>query len=158
MESINFNIVLYRPEIPQNTGNIGRLCVGTNCRLHLVEPLGFDLEEKKVRRAGLDYWSHLDLKVHREWCPSDCTSRRFLFTKKAERSIFDMTFKLDDWFIFGSETKGLPDEMLNEEKDHLVRLPQFGEVRSQNLANTVSAAVYLALKDVVPRVSTDTVE
>jgi tRNA (cytidine/uridine-2'-O-)-methyltransferase len=141
----NFNVVLYQPEIPQNTGNIGRLCVGTACRLHLVEPLGFDLNEKKVRRAGLDYWSDLDLKIWPSWSPKELEGRFFLFTKSAERSIFDIKFQRGDTLVFGCETQGLPREMVREYSECALRLPQFGPVRSQNLSNCVSAAIYLGL-------------
>jgi tRNA (cytidine/uridine-2'-O-)-methyltransferase len=144
----HFNVVLFQPEIPQNTGNIGRLCVGTRCRLHLVEPLGFDLDEKKVRRAGLDYWSDLDLKIWPTWDPQQVEGRFFLFTKKAEKSIFDVEFKAGDTMVFGCETQGLPQEMLDRYPAEQVSFPQYGPVRSHNLSNCVAAAVYLGLKDV----------
>ncbi|MBF0245239.1 MAG: tRNA (cytidine(34)-2'-O)-methyltransferase [Planctomycetes bacterium] len=144
---INLNILLYQPLIPQNTGNIGRLCVGTNCRLHLVRPLGFELSEKQVRRAGLDYWPHLDLVVHDSWSPESCPGRFFLFSKKAQRSAFDVEYRSGDWLVFGSETTGLPKDMLANHETHALALPQYGPVRSQNLSNAVSAACYLALRD-----------
>ena len=139
----NFNVVLYQPEIPQNTGNIGRLRVGTGCHLHLVEPLGFSLDEKKVRRAGLDYWSDLDLKVHEDWEPKE---RFFLFTKKAKHSVFDLDFQQGDNLVFGPESRGLPEEWLEAHSDKCYALPQVGPVRSQNLSNAVSAVVYLGLR------------
>lgn len=141
----NFNVVLVQPEIPQNTGNIGRLCVGTGCKLHLVKPLGFDLDEKKVRRAGLDYWPHLDLTLHDAWDPA--LERSFFFSKKATRSVFDLDFKQGDHLVFGCETKGLPEEWLDKYPERAVSLPHFGPVRSQNLSNAVSAVVYLGLKN-----------
>lgn len=144
----HFDVVLYQPEIPQNTGNIGRLCVGTQCRLQLVEPLGFDLSEKRLRRAGLDYWSDLDLKIWPEWSPDQVDGRFFLFTKKAERSILDISFERGDTLVFGCETQGLPDEMLEKYAESTVSFPQYGPVRSQNLSNCVSAAVYMGIKDI----------
>ena len=141
--SINFDIVLYQPEIPQNTGNIGRLCVGTGCSLRLIKPLGFSLDEKKVRRAGLDYWEHLNLQVEEEWVPR---KRFFLFTKKAEKSVFDLDFQVGDQLIFGPESRGLPEEWLDQNPDKCYSLPQYGPVRSQNLSNAVSAVVYLGLR------------
>lgn len=141
-----FDVVLYQPEIPQNTGNIGRLCVGTACRLHLVKPLGFELDEKKVRRAGLDYWQHLDLEVHDQWDPSAVEGNCYLFTKKAKLSFFDVEPQRGDTLVFGCETRGLPQEMIEKHEENTVSLPQYGPVRSQNLSNAVSAAVYLALK------------
>ena len=143
----NFNIVLVNPEIPQNTGNIGRLCVGTNSSLHLVKPLGFDLDEKKVRRAGLDYWPHLDLTLHDSWSPD--RERCFLFSKKAKQSVFDLEFKPGDYLVFGCETKGLPQEWMDHHSEKMLSLPQFGPVRSHNLSNAVSSVVYLGLKNLV---------
>jgi tRNA (cytidine/uridine-2'-O-)-methyltransferase len=148
LESPNFDIVLYQPEIPQNTGNIGRLCVGTGCRLNLVEPLGFELDEKRCRRAGLDYWPDLDLKVWPTWGPSQVKGRCFLFTKNAKRSIFDVEFVHGDTLVFGCETQGLPKSMLEQYEAQTVSFPHYGPVRSQNLSNCVSAAVYLGLKDI----------
>lgn len=145
----NFNVVLVQPEIPQNTGNIGRLCVGTGSKLHLVKPLGFDLDEKKVRRAGLDYWPHLDLTLHDSWDPGK--SRSFFFSKKAKKSVFDVEFEQGDYLVFGCETQGLPEEWIEKHPDRALSLPQFGPVRSQNLSNAVSAVVYLGLKNLVDR-------
>lgn len=109
--------------------------------------MGFDLSEKKVRRAGLDYWPHLDLTILKHWSPADCPNRFFLFTKNAKKSVFDVKFKKDDWLIFGAEPTGLPPAMLEQYEEHCLKLPQYGPVRSQNLSNAVSAACYLALKD-----------
>lgn len=144
---VNLNIVLYQPLIPQNTGNIGRLCVGTNCKLWLVEPLGFSLDEKSLRRAGLDYWPNLQFEILKEFDPSGMGERVFFLSKKAPHSVFDHRFRRGDWLIFGSETKGLPSEMTSTHAERCFRLPQYGPVRSQNLANAVSATTYLALKD-----------
>ena len=145
LQNPHFNVVLYQPEIPQNTGSVGRLCVGTACKLHLVEPLGFELSEKKVRRAGLDYWPDLDLKIWPHWAPEQVTGRFFLFTKSAERCIFDVDFQRGDTLVFGCETQGLPREMIERFPEHALKLPHYGPVRSQNLSNCVAAAVYLGL-------------
>jgi tRNA (cytidine/uridine-2'-O-)-methyltransferase len=144
MSSDNLNIVLYEPQIPQNTGNIGRLCVGLKAHLHLVKPYGFELSEKKVRRAGLDYWPHLKLSEYDFWEPK--LERTFLFSKNATKSIFDIEFEKGDWLVFGAETTGLPSSMMENHAEKMVTLPMYGSIRSHNLANSVSAAAYLALK------------
>lgn len=150
---MSFNIVLVEPQIPPNTGNIGRLCIATKSRFHLVEPLGFDISEKAVRRAGLDYWKHVDLTVHpsfaafRESLPAN--ARLWFFTKFAERSLYDAKFEPGDYLIFGKETTGLPKEVHDHEpKEHLLRVPMPGQdiVRSLNLAGTVHIALYEALR------------
>lgn len=147
-----FNIVLVEPQIPQNTGSIGRLSVATNCRLHLVEPLGFDISEKAVRRSGLDYWKFVDLVVHpsyaafRESVPD--SARLWFFTKFATRTLFTAEIKPGDYFIFGKETTGLADEIhTSESNDSFLRLPMLSEkVRSLNLSNSASIAVYEGLR------------
>lgn len=139
----NLNVVLYQPKIPQNTGNIGRLCVGTYSKLHLVKPYGFELSEKKVRRAGLDYWPNLMLEEHEYWEPQN--QRTFLFSKFAKKSIFDVEFHKGDTLVFGAETTGLPAEMREAHQDKMLTFPMYGPIRSHNLSNTVSAAVYIAL-------------
>ena len=146
----NFNIVLVEPEIPNNTGSIGRLCVGTVCRLHLVGRLGFDIDDKAVKRAGLDYWEKLDLVQHKTL--SDLLvqvpdkSRMFYFSKKASRTFFDVEFRKGDWLVFGRETVGLDDALLREVETQTVRIPQWGPIRSHNLANAVSIAVYEGMR------------
>ncbi len=146
--SVNLHVVLYQPRIPQNTGNIGRLCVGLNARLHLVPPLAFAIDEKKVRRAGLDYWPHLQLEMEPEtWTPDESRGPFFLFTKRASRSIYDVGFTKGAWLVFGSEDTGLPKTFTERWPEQCVALPQYGPVRSQNLANAVAAASYLALRD-----------
>jgi tRNA (cytidine/uridine-2'-O-)-methyltransferase len=148
-----FNIVLVEPQIPPNTGNIGRLCIATRSKFHLVKPLGFDITEKAVRRAGLDYWKHVDLTLHESFAdfraslPAD--ARLWFFTKFAERSIYSAEFKDGDYLVFGKETTGLPKEVhQNEPKDRLLRVPMPGSdiVRSLNLAGTVHIALYEALR------------
>jgi tRNA (cytidine/uridine-2'-O-)-methyltransferase len=145
------NVALIEPEIPQNTGSIGRLCVATQTRLHLVDPLGFDISAAAVRRAGLDYWEHLDLIRHSsaeafmESLPSG-TPKVFL-SKKAGRTLYEHDFKPGTFLIFGKETMGLPDWMLNRYAAETVRIPMFdARVRSLNLSNAVSICVYEAIR------------
>jgi tRNA (cytidine/uridine-2'-O-)-methyltransferase len=160
----NFNIVLVEPEIPNNTGAIGRTCVGTNCRLHLVGRLGFDISDKAVKRAGLDYWDHLDLKQHKnlnEMLTSQelvdgsadqvsiDKSRIFYFTKNARLSLFDVQFQKGDWFVFGKETTGLDDALLREVEVQTVRIPLWGQIRSLNLSNAVSVVIYEGMRQVI---------
>src|ERR1700722_2365124 len=118
MDSPNFNVVLIEPEIPNNTGSIGRTCVGTASRLHLVGRLGFDIDDSAVRRAGLDYWENLDFVHHlsfREWQNEiENPKRVFYFSKKASRTLFDASFQKGDWLVFGKETVGLDESLLRE--------------------------------------------
>ncbi len=144
-------MVLVEPEIPNNTGSIGRTCVGTVSRLHLAGKLGFDITDSAVKRAGLDYWEKLDLKVHASFqdvkneMPDP--SRVFYFSKKAERLIFDAEFKLGDWFVFGKETKGLSAEILESVNPaQILRIPIWGPIRSLNLSNAVSIVLYEAAR------------
>lgn len=146
-----FHVVLVEPQIPPNTGNIGRLCIATRSRLHLVQPLGFDISEKAVRRAGLDYWKHVDLHLHacyaefRAGLPP--AARLFFFTKFAERSLYEASFQPGDYLVFGKETTGLAPEIHAREKN-LLRVPMPGSdtVRSLNLAGTAHIALYEALR------------
>lgn len=147
-----FNIVLVEPEIPNNTGNIGRTCVGLWSRLHLVQPLGFSMEDKYLKRSGLDYWQHLDLYVHASWqdfkksLPSE--SRVFLIETGSKNSFFDVKFQAGDYFVFGQETKGLPEHVLQDFKDQVLTIPFPGKLRSFNLANTVSMVMSEAFRQV----------
>jgi tRNA (cytidine/uridine-2'-O-)-methyltransferase len=146
-----FHVVLYEPEIPQNTGNIGRTCVATAAKLWLVKPLGFSMEERMVRRAGLDYWPHLDWELTEDW--DDVTSRLparkpWFFSKKAERLYTDVTFEQGDVFVFGRETKGLPDSMLEANADRCLRLPIREQVRSLNLSNAVAVTLFEGLRQI----------
>lgn len=158
----NFNIVLIEPEIPNNTGSIGRTCVGTNSSLHLVGKLGFDISDTAVRRAGLDYWEKLKLLTHADYQAFNVSqkpdpSRMFYFSKKAERSFFDVDFKKGDYFIFGKETKGLPTTLLESvPQSQILRIPQWGPVRSLNLSNAVSIVLYEAARQTL--VSSKTAE
>jgi tRNA (cytidine/uridine-2'-O-)-methyltransferase len=147
------HIVLYQPEIPPNTGNIGRSCVATGSRLWLVEPLGFDISEKAVRRAGLDYWSLLDLRVVPDWpalmtelADQFAANRVWLFTKTAKQNYLQPKYQAGDVLIFGCETRGLPPEIMAEHPQQLVRIPMRPEVRSLNLAVTAGIAMYEALR------------
>jgi len=146
------HIVLFQPEIPQNTGNIGRLCAVTNCRLHLIHPLGFTITDRHLKRSGMDYWHSLDIHHHESWeafRSSDGGPRRiWLFTTKAERSFWDVTFAPEDGLLFGRETSGCPDWLHQEVgKDQAVTIPRFNrEMRSLNLSTSVGIATYEALR------------
>jgi tRNA (cytidine/uridine-2'-O-)-methyltransferase len=143
-----FEIVLVEPEIPNNTGNIGRTCVAAGCSLHLVHPLGFDISEKACRRAGLDYWPRLQLSEHGSWEAFAHTlpSRRvWMLTTKATRSLYDVTFNRGDTLIFGKETMGLAPHMLAACPGSHIHLPMLPGERSLNLATAVCAAVYQGL-------------
>lgn len=141
------HIVLYQPEIPQNAGNIGRTCVALGAKLWLVRPLGFRVDERHLRRAGLDYWQHLDWEVVDDWA----TLRQrlpepepWLFSKSAERWYTTALFRLSDVLVFGSETQGLPPSLLEAAGDHALRIPMRAEARSLNLACAVAIAAYEA--------------
>lgn len=145
--SYGFHVVLIEPEIPQNTGSIGRLCLASGCTLHLVEPLGFDISESAVRRAGLDYWEHLKKVTHPsveaffESLPKDAP--KVFLSKKAGKTIYEHEFKEGTYFIFGKETAGLPDWVLNRYSADCVRIPMFdARVRSLNIATAVGITVY----------------
>ena len=143
------NIVLFEPEIPGNTGNIARSCVATESRLHLVGRLGFSLEDKYLKRAGLDYWLHLDITVHERWehflktVPD--VSRLFFYEKDAEKLFWDAKHQDGDYLVFGAETRGFPRKITQDYAQQFYRLPMTGKVRSLNLSSTVSAALYQAL-------------
>ena len=150
-----FNIVLFQPEIPPNTGNIIRLCANTGCKLHLIEPLGFKLEDKQLRRAGLDYHEWADVKIYAsmdtlyESIDKDARQEQGIYalSTKGQRSYHDASFTAGDYLVFGPETRGLPDNYLNQlDKDHVLRLPMLAESRSLNLSNTVAIVTYEALR------------
>lgn len=144
------HVVLVHPEIPPNTGSIARLCAATGIRLHLVRPLGFSLDDRYLRRAGLDYWPHVDLKVHDDWhsyLETEGQARRFCFSARARRSYVQASFAGDDHLVFGCETKGLPPEVLDSAGGETLLIPIFTpHVRSLNLSNAVSIATYEALR------------
>jgi tRNA (cytidine/uridine-2'-O-)-methyltransferase len=146
-----FNIVLVTPEIPQNTGAIGRICVNTNATLHLIKPLSFDIDEKAVRRAGLDYWKILDLKVWdslEEFLKAnDSKKDRFFFaTTKTDKPYFDASFEDGDYLFFGSETKGLPMDLMKMCEENMVTIPMGEQGRSLNQAVAVGIVLYDAIR------------
>ena len=147
-----FHIVLFEPEIPPNTGNIIRLCANTGVELHLVKPLGFTLEDKQLKRAGLDYHEFASLKVHENW--ADCKAalagkRMFAMTTKGSQNYANVQFQEDDVFVFGPETRGLPEEIRNEfTPEHRLRLPMLPESRSLNLSNSAAVLLYEAWRQV----------
>ena len=143
------NIVLLEPEIPQNTGNIGRSCVATGSRLHLIGPLGYRLGEKEIRRAGLDYWKDLDVTVYdsyADFCVKNPGVRPFMATTKARRNHTEVTYGEDCWIMFGKESRGLPEELLVADEERCVRIPMLGDTRSLNLSNSVAVILYEALR------------
>jgi tRNA (cytidine/uridine-2'-O-)-methyltransferase len=145
-----FNIVLVEPQIPPNTGTIGRLCVNLGASLHLIKPLGFDIDDKAVKRAGLDYWNKLDLTVWESFeefldtHPIDRNSH--LATTKTDNIYFEATYKKDDFLIFGSETKGIDEKVLKENPSRCITIPMGGAGRSLNLGVSVGIVTYEALK------------
>lgn len=145
-----FHIVLIEPEIPPNTGNIGRLCLATGSRLHLVGPLGFEIDDRAVRRAGLDYWEQVD--VHR-WASLDALRREastkanfFFMTTKATAPYWDASFQNGDYLVFGRETKGLPESLLEANANSLLTIPMETKARSLNLATSVGIVLYEAIR------------
>ncbi|MFO7901263.1 MAG: tRNA (cytidine(34)-2'-O)-methyltransferase [Planctomycetota bacterium] len=143
------HIVLHRPEIPQNTGNIGRTCVALNAKLWLVRPLGFSLDARHLRRAGLDYWKHLNWEVVNEWAkvpPRIPDGRFWFFTKKATTVYSDVAYQPGDVLVFGGEAEGLPRSLLDQYPDRRLRIPIGPRVRSLNLANAVAVAAYEAVR------------
>ena len=143
------NIVLLEPEIPDNTGNIGRTCVATASTLHLIRPLGFSIDEKRVRRAGLDYWQYLDLRVYDDYadfCAKNPDAKIYYATTKARKIYTEPAYGPNDYIMFGKESAGIPEEILVKHPDDCIRLPMLGEIRSLNLGNSVCAILYEALR------------
>ncbi len=144
------NVVLFQPEIPPNTGNIARLCVCNDLKLHLIHPLGFSLDKKQVKRAGLDYWEHLELEEYANWSAflqKHKSSPLFFFSSKAQKSLWEVTFPPECYLIFGSETKGFSREITEDFKDCLVTLPMEGKnARCLNLSTSAGIGVYEALR------------
>ena len=138
------NIVLVEPEIPNNTGNIGRLCVGTESRLHLIKPYGFEITDKNLKRSGLDYWVHLDWNEYNnveEWMAQiPDRSRVFLMSSHASKSIYDVEYQDGDWLVFGKESVGLSQEVLAKFENHL-KIPMSNLIRSYNIANSVAFVI-----------------
>ena len=143
------NIVLHEPEIPANTGNIGRTCVATNTRLHLIEPLGFRLNEKNLKRAGMDYWEHLNVTRYmnfEEFQSLHPGARIWMATTKAKHVYSDVSFAPDDYIMFGKESAGIPEEILVAHEETCIRIPMEPAIRSLNLSNSVAIVLYEALR------------
>ena len=143
-----FSIALFEPEIPPNTGNIIRLCANTGAALHLIEPLGFNLEDKQLKRAGLDYHEYANLNIHKNWHEFKLAmtgKRMFAITTKGSQNYANVQFQVEDVFVFGPETRGLPEEIRNEfTPEHRLRLPMLPESRSLNLSNSAAVLLYEA--------------
>ena len=143
------NIVLYEPEIPANTGNIGRTCVATGTRLHLIEPLGFRLDEKSLKRAGMDYWKDLDVTTYidfNDFMEKNPGEKIYMATTKAPNVYTDVKYEPDCYIMFGKESAGIPEEVLVEHKEDSIRIPMLGDIRSLNLGNSVAIVLYEALR------------
>jgi len=156
---VRLNIVLHEPEIPANTGNIGRTCVATGSRLHLIEPLGFQIDEKAVRRAGLDYWKDLEVITYKNWeeflernpavCPDasgHTATSLYMATTKARHTYTEVSYEPDCYIMFGKESAGIPEEILVDYEETAIRIPMIGEIRSLNLSNSVAIVTYEALR------------
>lgn len=141
-----FNVVLIEPEIPPNTGNIARLCLATKSRLHLVKPLGFSVDDRRLRRAGMDYWHQVDVQYWKSLAEFETATqppvRRFLLTTKSERRYWDAKFREGDYLVFGRETKGLPEYFLLAHADNCLTIPMAPEARSLNLATAVAVVLF----------------
>lgn len=143
------HIVLHQPEIPANTGNIGRTCVATNTSLHLIEPLGFLLNEKSIKRAGMDYWNQLDVKRYinyEDFKAQNPNARIWYATTKARKCYTDVSFAPDDYIMFGKESAGIPEEILVDNEEYCIRIPMEPSIRSLNLSNSVAIVLYEALR------------
>lgn len=151
-DQLNFHIVLVEPQIPNNTGNIGRLCVATKSRLHVIAPLGFEITDSRVKRAGLDYWKDLEICYHdsfRAWYETvEDKSRVFFFTARTDASFYKVNLKRGDYLVFGKEADGLSNEITQEFKEQLVTIPFPGKVRSFNLANAVAIAAMEGIRQI----------
>ncbi|MGL5437016.1 MAG: tRNA (cytidine(34)-2'-O)-methyltransferase [Lachnospiraceae bacterium] len=143
------NIVLFEPEMPMNTGNIGRTCVATNTRLHLIEPLGFKLNEKAIRRSGLDYWEQLDVTVYsdyQDFLERNPGAKIYMATTKAHQTYTAVHYEPDCYLMFGKESAGIPEEILVEHEETCIRIPMWGDIRSLNLSNSAAVVLYEALR------------
>ncbi|MBE5882390.1 MAG: tRNA (cytidine(34)-2'-O)-methyltransferase [Lachnospiraceae bacterium] len=143
------NIILHQPEIPANTGNIGRTCVATGTSLHLIEPLGFRLNEKEIKRAGMDYWDKLDVNRYvnfEEFKEKHPNAKIWMATTKAKHVYTDVAFGPDDFIMFGKESAGIPEEILVDYEETCIRIPMLSEIRSLNLSNSVAIVLYEALR------------
>ena len=143
------HIILHQPEIPQNTGNIGRTCVATGTSLHLIEPLGFRLDEKSIKRAGMDYWEHLDVTRYvnyQQFKEKHPSAKIWMATTKAKRVYTEVSYGPDDYIMFGKESGGIPEEILVENEETCIRIPMLDQIRSLNLSNSVAIVLYEALR------------
>ena len=143
------NIVLLEPEIPANTGNIGRTCVAAGARLHLIEPLGFSLSEKALKRAGMDYWKSLDVTTYvdyQDFLDRNPGAKIYMATTKAQKVYTEAAYEPDCYIMFGKESAGIPEEILVENKENCVRIPMIGDIRSLNLGNSAAIILYEALR------------
>ena len=143
------HIVLHQPEIPANTGNIGRTCVATGTGLHLIEPLGFRLDERSIKRAGMDYWEHLDVTRYinyREFLEKNPGAKIWMATTKAKKIYTEAAFGMNDFIMFGKESAGIPEELLVENEENCIRIPMLDKIRSLNLSNAVAIVLYEALR------------
>lgn len=143
------NIILHEPGIPQNTGNIGRTCVATGTKLHLIEPFGFSINEKALKRAGMDYWKDLDVTTYVDWndfCQKNPNAKIYYATTKGKHVYSDVNYESDCFIMFGNESRGIPEEILKENPDTCVRIPMLEEIRSLNLSNSVAVVLYEALR------------
>ena len=141
--------MLHQPEIPANTGNIGRTCVATGTRLHLIEPLGFRLDEKSIRRAGMDYWEHLEMTRYinyQDFLDQNPGVKIWFATTKAKKVYSEVSFGPDDYIMFGKESAGIPEEILVANEEHCIRIPMLSSIRSLNLSNSVAIVLYEALR------------
>ncbi len=143
------HIVLHEPEIPANTGNIGRTCVATNTPLHLIEPLGFRIDEKSIKRAGMDYWEHLDVNTYinyQDFLEKNPGAKIWYATTKAKKCYTEAEFGPDDYIMFGKESAGIPEEILVDHEETCIRIPMQEKIRSLNLSNSVAIVLYEALR------------
>lgn len=143
------NIILHQPEIPANTGNIGRTCVATGAKLHLIEPLGFRLDEKSIKRAGMDYWEHLNVTRYinfTDFLEKNPHARIWMATTKAKHLYTEVSYGPDDYIMFGKESAGIPEEILVDHESACIRIPMLPQIRSLNLSNSVAVVLYEALR------------
>lgn len=143
------NVVLLEPEIPANTGNIGRTCVATGTKLHLIEPLGFKINDKQLKRAGLDYWKDLDVTIYssyEEFLNRNPGAKIYMATTKAEHAYTHVSYDPDCFIMFGKESAGIPEELLLQNRENTIRIPMIGDIRSLNLSNSVCIILYEALR------------
>lgn len=147
---MSLKIALIHPEIPPNTGNIARLCVAIDCELHLVRPLGFSIDDRHLKRAGLDYWQYLKLFIHNTLDDflSQINNNFYFFSSKGKKLYTSIKYERDDWLIFGSETKGFPEIIFKKFSDKIFSIPMFGPVRCLNLSNSVAIVSYEALRQI----------